>query len=264
MSNASTLFGNQEGVRPEGSQGTLLITGASRGIGKAVARLAAARGYRLALTYQTQAAAARSVAEEIQSKGGKAEIFKADLTGQEDARQLFDWVDERFGSLDGLVYCAGRSMKRMPLLDTPSSEIDGQIAVNLVGPFHCLQQAAQRMARSRGGRGGAIVLISSEAARFGGRNISPYAAAKAGLNGLVLGAARELAEDGIRLNGVSPGVIDTDMVASEGEQAVAALVRTIPMGRLGEPEEVAEAALWLLSDAASYICGAILPVAGGR
>lgn len=248
--------------RPEG--GTLLVTGASRGIGAAVARLAGQAGYRVAAAYHGHRPGAEAVVGEIRDGGGDADAFAADLADVAAVERLMAWLDGRFGALDALVYCAARPMPRTPYLDLDPAELDRQVAVNLLGPMHCARAAASRMARSRGGRGGGIVLLSSEAARFGGRGIAPYAAAKAGLNAMVVGVARELAPDGIRLNAISPGVIDTDMVAAEGAEAVAALVRGIPLGRLGHVDEVARVALWLLSDAASYVCGAIVPVTGGR
>jgi len=240
------------------------VTGASRGIGAAVARLAGQAGYRVAIAYRSHRPGAEAVVADIRRGGGEADAFAADLEDGDAADRLMAWVDDRFGLLDAVVYCAARPMPRTPFLDLDPAELDRQVAVNMRGMMHCTRAAALRMARSRGGRGGGIVLLSSEAARFGGRGIAPYAAAKAGLNAMVIGVARELAPDGIRLNAISPGVVDTDMVAAEGAEAVAALVRGIPLGRLGHVDEVARVALWLLSDSASYVCGAIVPVTGGR
>jgi NAD(P)-dependent dehydrogenase (short-subunit alcohol dehydrogenase family) len=218
----------------------------------------------VAVAYREQQGDAKATVASIRADGGDADAFAAHLVDTAAAERLLGWVDSRFGTLDALVYCAARPMARTGLLALDPQEFDRQIAVNLAAPAHCLRLAAQRMARSRGGRGGSIVMLSSEAARFGGRNIAAYTAAKGGINALVLAAARELAPEGIRVNAVSPGVIDTDMVSAEGPAAVAALAANIPMARLGRPEEVASTVLWLLSDAASYVCGAIVPVTGAR
>lgn len=243
---------------------SILVTGGSRGIGAATARLAAARGYRVAIAYNSKPAQADALVRDIVAAGGVAKAFQADVGDPRDVEVLFARMDGALGSIDALVNSAGITGGVAGFLDLTPEAVEKIVAVNLLGTAFCIQQAARRMARSRGGNGGAIVNVSSEAARFGGNRISVYAAAKAGVNTLTAAVARELAPDGIRLNAVSPGVIDTDQHADIAETRRTDLVKSLPMGRMGAASEVAESILWLLSDQASYVSGAILTVAGGR
>lgn len=243
---------------------TLVVIGGSRGIGAATARLGAQTGYGVAIGYRDRRDLAVAVVAGIQAEGGKAEAFQVDVRSVESVEHFFDRVTERFGTFDAVVNCAGISGEVTGFLDLPPAMLNEVLATNLTGTFYCVHAAARRMARSRGGRGGAIVNLSSEAAKFGGNRISPYAASKAGVVAMTIGVARELAAEGIRLNAVSPGVIDTDQQADVPEARRISLLSSIPMGRMGHPEEVAKAVLWLLSDESSYVTGTILTVAGGR
>ena len=243
---------------------TLVVVGGSRGIGAATATLAARSGYRVVVGYCEQQAAAESVAGGIVNDGGEAVAFQLDVADCASVGSFFECVDTLWGVPDALAHCAGVRGPHGPLLDLAPEAMAGLIATNLTGTFFCVQTAAKRMAVSRGGRGGSIVVMSSEAARFGGNHISPYAASKAGINALTVGVARELAVEGIRLNAVSPGVIATELQGQVPPERHALMLASIPVGRMGHPDEVARATLWLLSDAASYVTGSILTVAGGR
>lgn len=242
----------------------LVVVGGSRGIGAAIARLGAGLGYRVVVGFHHDKTAADRVVADIAALGGRAMAMPVDTGDHTSVDHFFDRVQARWGVPTALAHCAATRGPEGPLIDVAPEHIDDAIRTNLVGTFFCVRAAARRMVRSRGGAGGAIVVLSSEAARFGGRSISAYAASKAGVNTLTIGVARELASDGVRLNAVSPGAIETEWQASLPEAARAALVSTIPVGRLGRPEEVAHTVLWLLSAEASYVTGTIVTVAGGR
>ena len=242
----------------------LVVTGASRGIGAATARLAAARGYDVAINYRRDAAAAEAVAAAIRAADGVAETFQADVGDDRAVEGMFALIERRLGRLGVLVNNAGISGGVRAFAAIPPATLREVIATNLLGAFYCSQAAARRMSLSQGGVGGAIVNISSQAGQFGGNLISPYAASKAGLNAFTLGLARELAGEGIRVNAVSPGVIDTGIHADAEPQRREAALASIPMRRAGRPDEVAKAVLWLASEEASYITGTVLAVAGGR
>ena len=242
----------------------LIVTGASRGIGAATARLAAARGYDVAINYRRDAAAAEAVAAAIRTAGGVAETFQADVSDDRAVADMFALIERRLGRPGVLVNNAGISGGVGAFAAIPPATLREVIATNLLGAFYCSQAAARRMSLSQGGAGGAIVNISSQAGQFGGNLISPYAASKAGLNAFTLGLARELAGEGIRVNAVSPGVIDTGIHADAEPQRREAALASIPMQRAGRPDEVAKAVLWLASEEASYITGTVLAVAGGR
>jgi len=242
----------------------LVVIGGSRGIGAAIVKLAAQSGYRIALGFHEQRLPAETITREIVDKGGDAAAFALNVADHASVESFFDRVVATYGVPDAVAHCAGVPGPQGALIDLSPDNIAGLFATNLAGAFFCVRAAARRMAVSRGGRGGAIVTISSEAGRFGGNRISPYAASKAGINAMTLGVARELAPEGIRLNAVSPGVIDTDRQANMPDERRASLLSTIPTGRMGRPEEVAKAVLWMLSGEASYVTGAILTVAGGR
>ena len=218
----------------------------------------------MAIAYHDNKALAESVVAGIVDAGGEARAYSADVADPKSVGQFFEAVDKEFRGVDALVNSAGITGGLTRMMDLSPEVLHRVIAVNLFGTFHCVREAIRRMAKSRNGNGGAIVNVSSEAARFGGNRLSAYAAAKAGVNAMTIGVAREVAADGIRINAVSPGFIDTDQHTGETLERRAELERGVPMGRMGKPEEVAETILWLLSDQASYITGAILQVHGGR
>ncbi|WP_374011698.1 SDR family oxidoreductase [Pseudoxanthomonas koreensis] len=244
----------------------LLVTGASRGIGAATARLAAARGYAVVLNYRSDAAAVQAVAADIATAGGMVVAVQADVSSPAEVAALFGAVDQRFGRLDALVNNAGVLETQMRLEDMDPARVQRVFATNLLGPLLCCQQAVRRMSTRHGGAGGAIVNVSSVAARTGspGEYVD-YAASKGALDTLTIGLASEVAQEGIRVNGVRPGFIHTGMHASGGEPGRVDRVKaTVPMRRGGHAEEVARAILWLLSDEASFTTGSLLDVAGGR
>lgn len=244
----------------------LLITGASRGIGAATARLAAARGFDLALNYRSDAAAAEAVAAECRAAGARVETVQGDMAAEADIDRLFETVDRRLGRLGGLVNNAGITGRASRFDEAPPATIRACIDLNVTGALLVARQAIRRMARRHGGGGGAIVNVSSAASTIG----SPgefvwYAASKGAIDSLTLGLSKEFASEGIRINAVAPGVIDTEIHASGGQpDRVFRVGPLIPAGRVGTAEEVAETILFLLSDASSYVTGAVLRVAGGR
>jgi NAD(P)-dependent dehydrogenase (short-subunit alcohol dehydrogenase family) len=244
----------------------VVVTGASRGIGAASARLAAQRGYAVVVNFHRSAQPALQLVHEVETQGGEAIAVEADLSHEEGVLKLFSRTDATFGRLDALVNNAGILERQCGVLDLTQDRLQRLLATNVLGPILCCREAARRMARSRGGRGGAIVNVSSVASRTGSpHEYVDYAACKGAIDSLTLGLAKELAPEGIRVNAVRPGFIDTDIHASGGEPGrVARLAPQIPLGRGGSPEEVAHAILWLLSEQASYTVGTFLEVAGGR
>lgn len=251
-------------IARDGKQAVLVVTGASRGIGAAIARLAAARGYHVAVNYRRDAAAADAVATSIRAAGGVAETFQADVGDDRAVEDMFASIERRLGRLAVLVNNAGISGGVGAFSGISPATLQQVITTNLLGALYCSQAAIRRMSILQGGAGGAIVNISSQAGQFGGNLIAAYAASKAGLNAFTLGLARELAGEGIRVNAVSPGVIDTGIHADAEPQRREAALASIPMRRAGRPDEVAKAVLWLASEEASYITGTVLAVAGGR
>ena len=244
----------------------LLITGGSRGIGAATARLAAARGYDVCVNYRRNRDAADGVVSQIRAAGARALAVAADVSLEDDVRRLFDVCDTSFGRLDALVNNAGVLETQMRLDAMDAARISRVLATNVVGPFICARDAVKRMSKKYGGQGGAIVNVSSGAARLGspGEYID-YAASKGALNSMTLGLSREVAEEGIRVNAVLAGHIYTELHASGGEPNRLERVRDqVPMKRGGTADEVANAILWLLSDEASYVTGSLLDVAGGK
>jgi NAD(P)-dependent dehydrogenase (short-subunit alcohol dehydrogenase family) len=244
----------------------LVVTGASRGIGAAIARLAAQRGHDLALTWLNGAAEIEQVAAACRAAGARVLLHRADLSDPAAAGPLFRAVDAEFGRLDGLVNNAGVTGPAGRLLDSTDATWEAVFRANVLGLVACTREAVRRMSTKQGGRGGAIVNISSRAAQLGGANTwIHYAASKGAVDTLTFGLAQEVGAEGIRVNAVNPGIINTEIHARAGfPNRVRDAGAATPMGRAGEPEEVAETVLWLLSPAASYVSGACVPVGGAR
>jgi len=245
---------------------TVLVTGGGRGIGAATARLAAERGYTVCVNYRSNRAAAEAVVADIESRGGTAIAVGADISIETDVLRLFQTIDERVGPLRALVNNAGvlETQTRVDSID--AARIGRVFATNVTGAFLCAREAVKRLSTARGGAGGAIVNVSSRAAQLGapGEYVD-YAASKAALDTLTIGLALEVAAEGIRVNGVRAGIIDTEIHASGGEpRRVDRLGPQLPMKRGGHAIEVARAILWLLSDEASFSTGTFIDVAGGR
>ena len=242
----------------------LIVTGASRGIGAATARLAAARGFSVGVNYLGNRTAAERVAAEIESSGAKAIAVRADVGEEAEVAKLFETVDRELGPVTALVNNAGINGGYSRVDEVDGARLTQVFATNVFGTFFCAREAVRRMSTAHGGPGGAIVNVSSQAATFGGNKLAHYAASKAAVNAFTIGLAREVAGEGIRVNAVSPGVIETEALGELDAGRLEGLKARLPMERFGGPEEVAETILWLLSDQASYVTGAILPVAGGR
>jgi NAD(P)-dependent dehydrogenase (short-subunit alcohol dehydrogenase family) len=245
---------------------TILITGASRGIGRAAALLAGQRGWAVGVNYRADRAAAASAVAEIERLGARAVALRADVASEADVVAMFEAAVEALGPLDGVVVNAGIVAPTAKLVDMSVERMRRVFEVNTLGAYICAREAARRMAKSRGGRGGSIVLVSSAAARLGSPALYvDYAGSKGAIDTLTLGLSKELGPEGVRVNAIRPGLIETDIHASGGEpERARTLGATAPMGRAGTANEIAEAIVWLLSDAASYVTGALLDVAGGR
>ncbi len=244
----------------------LLVTGASRGIGAATARLAAARGYDIALGYGQDKAAAEAVAADVRKAGRRAVTIQADVAKPEAIKAMFATVDRELGTLDGFLNNAGIFSLGVRFVDITLDNLQTMIATNLTGAFIANQEAVKRMSKRTGGKGGVIVNLSSMAAKLGGPfDCIDYAASKGGVESMTIGMAKELAGEGIRVNSLRPGLIDTDIHARAGQpDRLKKNAASVPLGRGGTAEEVAEAALWLMSEQASYVTGVHLDVAGGR
>ncbi|MER9075453.1 SDR family oxidoreductase [Mesorhizobium sp. M0904] len=244
----------------------LLVTGGSRGIGAATCRLAAKAGYRIAVNYASNAKAAETVVADIEAAGGEAFTVKADVGSETDVLAMFEAVDARFGRLDALVNNAGVVDQSARVDELSAARLERMMRINVIAPMLCAREAVKRMSTRHGGKGGAIANVSSIAARLGGPGqYVDYAASKGALDSFTIGLAREVAGEGIRVNAVSPGIIDTEIHASGGQPDRAERMRkVVPMQRVGTAEEVAAAILWLLSDEASYTTGANLEIGGGR
>lgn len=246
--------------------GVLLITGASRGIGAATARLAAGRGYAVCVNYNRNEAAAARVVAAIEGAGGRAVAVQGDVSIEADVARVFATCDDRLGPLTGLVNNAGILEMQSRVDAMTADRLMRIFATNVTGAFLCAREAVKRMSTRYGGSGGAIVNVSSGASRLGapGEYVD-YAAAKGAIDTLTIGLSREVAEEGIRVNAVRPGFIATDIHASGGEpDRLERVKHRVPMKRGGTPDEVAGAILWLLSDEASYTTGAIIDIAGGK
>lgn len=245
---------------------TILITGGSRGIGAATAIAAGEKGWNVVLTYRSDASAAAEVAEKIEAAGGKSCAVASDVSSEADVISVFEKCQDTFGALDGLVNNAG-ILPEVGRLETFDLERwNRTFAVNSTGTFLCCRQAIKMMSPQHGGHGGSIVNLSSMAAVLGGaREFIDYGASKGAVEALTIGLSKELGPEGIRVNGVRPGLIDTDIHKSAGDAArVERLASGVPLGRAGTAHETAEAIIWLLSDAASYVTGTFITVSGGR
>jgi NAD(P)-dependent dehydrogenase (short-subunit alcohol dehydrogenase family) len=248
------------------TRGALIVTGASRGIGAATAKLAGERGYSVCVNYRNRRDAAEAVVKSIEERGGRAIAVAADVAVEADVERLFETSDGALGRLTGLVNNAAILEPQMSLERMAPARLQRVLATNVIGAFTCAREAVRRMSTIHGGSGGAIVNVSSAAARLGApHEYIDYAASKGAIDTFTVGLAREVAEQGIRVNAVRPGIIYTEMHASGGEPDRVDRVKAfVPMKRGGSVDEVARAILWLLSDEASYTTGAFIDVSGGR
>lgn len=244
----------------------MIVTGAGKGIGAAIAELAGQRGYVVCVNYAHSKDAAEQVVARIAGAGGKAIAVQADVSQPAEAKRLFEETDRRLGKVDALVNNAGIIGRQCRLDELDDAVLAQVFAVNTFSYFYCAREAIRRMSTKHGGKGGAIVSISSAAARHGGLPMeSHYAASKGAIDSFTVGLAKEVGKEGIRVNAIRPGLIVTDIhQAHGGDATIRAVAPTVPIGREGVPMEIAEAAVWLSSDAASYVHGAILDVSGGR
>lgn len=243
----------------------MLITGGSQGIGAATALLAAQRGYDICFTYLSHKDIAKQTAQTIEALGARALCVQTDVSKEADVLNLFAQIDQQFGRLDALVNNAGILRQKL-FRDTAVEELEQLFAINVIGSFICAREAVKRMSIDKGGKGGAIVNVSSIAARMGSPfEYIDYAASKGAIDSFTIGLAKEVASEGIRVNAVRPGIIQTDIHAKGGEPGrVERISPSVPLKRAGTAEEVAQSILWLLSDEASYITGSLLDIGGGR
>lgn len=244
---------------------TVLITGASRGIGRSTAILAGQKGWSVGVNYVGNKRAADEVVDAIVAAGGKAKAIQGDVAVEADVISVFKQAAE-LGKLDGVVVNAGIVAPASPLIDMDIERMRRIFDVNILGAYLCAREGVRHLARSRGGNGGSIVILSSAAARLGGPNeYVDYAGSKGAMDTLTIGLSKEAGPEGIRVNAVRPGLIETDIHASGGQPDRAQrLGATAPLGRPGSADEVGESIVWLLSDASSYVTGALLDVTGGR
>lgn len=247
-------------------QKVMIVTGGSRGIGAATAQLAARQGYAVCVNYVSNRAAAQAIVDKITAGGGRAICVAGDVAKEEDIVRLFETVDQELGPVTALINNAGILDQGIRVEDMTAERINRVLITNITGSMICAREAVRRMSTRHGGRGGAIVNLSSMAAKLGGPfEFVDYAASKGAIDSFTIGLAKEVAAEGIRVNAVRPGLIYTDIHASGGTlDRVDRLKDGVPMKRGGTPEEVAEALLWLASDAASYATGTIIDISGGR
>jgi NAD(P)-dependent dehydrogenase (short-subunit alcohol dehydrogenase family) len=245
---------------------SVLITGGSRGIGRAACLLAGRQGWSVGVNYVKDEKSANAVVAEIERSGGKAIALRGDAGREEDIVSMFEAADKAFGGLDGVVVNAAVAAPNAKLVDMSAERMRNVFEVNVLGAFLCAREAARRMNKSLGGRGGSIVLISSVAARIGAPDTYiDYAASKAAVDALALGLSKELGREGVRVNSIRPGVIETEIHATYGDpDRPYRIGASVPMGRPGKAEEIAETIVFLLSEASSYVTGAIIDVTGGR
>lgn len=244
----------------------VLITGGGRGIGRAVAILAGQRGWAVGVNYRGNERAALETVREVERTGGSAVAIKGDVADEADVVAMTETLVKAFGRYDVLINNAGIVAPIMPLVEMTAERMRRLFDVNVLGAFLCAREAARRMARSKGGNGGVIVNLSSVAARLGSPGeFVDYAGSKGAIDSMTLGLARELGPEGIRVNAVRPGLIDTEIhVDANFPDRAVRFGKTVPLGRAGLAEEVAQAIIWLADDAASYVTGAVLDVSGGR
>jgi len=244
----------------------ILITGGSQGIGASTAYRAAMNGYKVCINYYQNSSAADDVVRKITNDGGEAVSFKADVSNEAEVEKLFGYIDFQLGKITALVNNAGIIESQMRFVDMTERRLQHTFATNVIGTFLCAREAIKRMSANWNGTGGSIVNISSIAARLGAPfEYIDYAASKGAIESMTVGLAKEVAEQNIRVNAVRPGLIQTDIHKKAGEPGrLERLKDTIPLKRAGQPEEVANTILWLLSEQASYVTGAILDVTGGK
>ncbi|WP_250534303.1 SDR family oxidoreductase [Caballeronia sp. AZ10_KS36] len=244
----------------------ILITGASRGIGRSAAILAGARGWSVGVNYASNAQAAEETVAAVRAAGGKAIAIAGDVRDEAAIIAMFDATEQAFGKLDGVVNNAGIVAPGAPLADMDIERLKRIFDTNVLGAYLCAREAARRLSRSRGGHGGSLVNVSSAAARLGSPNeYVDYAGSKGAIDAMTIGLSKELGPEGVRVNAIRPGLIETDIHASGGKPDRAHVLGVhTPLGRPGTADEVGESIVWLLSDASSYVTGAILDVTGGR
>ena len=246
------------------NRGALVVTGGSRGIGAAVARRAGRQGYRVAILYRERESDAMTVVGDIESAGSEALAVRCDVGNEADVVGAFDAAATRFGGIAGLVNNAGITGGMSAVANVTAVTLEEVCRINIVGAFLCAREAVRRMSTRRGGKGGAIVNISSLASKTGTPNVwIHYAATKGALDTMTVGLAKEVAVDGIRVNAVRPGLIETDIHIGRDPDQLARTLQMVPMGRMGQPDEIAAAVLWLLSDEAVYVTGALVDAGGG-